>query len=173
MDKIKYIIGVLGVGGVMTYMLISQPADVPLQAPNSKTEVREVYQVDYDCTKDASFDLKKASGKTFYACVFSQEHPDTHIFPDDLHDATFVCSHLDNVYIPPNNRVITEIEGIGCGSRLRYEAQNDGEDWLVDEKKAPIEPIDKELFEKLDISTDPDDIPEEKQAVPITIQKEI
>jgi len=97
---------------------------------------------------------------------FSQEKPDTHIFPEDMTGATFVNCNLDNVYMPKGN-VLKD-----CSTR-RFMAQNDGEDWLIDKDGFPTEPVNKKQFETLAISVDPVDIPEEKQKFPATIQKDL
>lgn len=63
---------------------------------------------------------------------FSQEKPDTHVFPDDLSGVVFVDCNLDNVYIPPGNVTVN------CSQR-RFKAQDDGYDWLIDENDNPVE----------------------------------
>lgn len=62
---------------------------------------------------------------------FSQEQPDTEVFPDGL-AVTFINCNLDNVVIPAGCTVIDS-------STRRFMAQEDGLDWLVDGNNNPIE----------------------------------
>ena len=94
-------------------------------------------------------------GIVIYASVFMQEKPDSHIFPEDMTDVTFVACNLDNVYIPEGNMVIG-------GSMKEFKVQNDGEDWVIDDQGQPVEPINKEAFEAVGVSTKPEDIPSKK-----------
>lgn len=119
------------------------------------------------------------SGKTFYSfvdipdgviiysSVFNQPTPDTHIFREDMTSVTFICASLDNVFIPEGNIVMNEVNGGTCGSQIRFEVQNDLQEWIVDEENNPIEPIAKEDFLKKGISIDPEDIPTKKLKAPI------
>lgn len=106
-----------------------------------------VIKPDYDCTQPnfdiKSIDLNKLNGKTLYACNFSQEKPDTRVFPDNMKGATFICSNLDNVYIPEGNTIIDN-NGT-CGSRKRYKTDDKGEDWLIDENNNYVEKINEAL----------------------------
>jgi hypothetical protein len=72
------------------------------------------------------------NNKTIYRTCFSQETPDSVIFPADMIGVTFVYCNLDNVYIPPGNTVIES-------SQVRFKVQEDGKDWIVDENNNPIE----------------------------------
>lgn len=65
------------------------------------------------------------------ASCFSQERPDSRIFPEGMTGVTFLRCNLDNVFIPEGNTV----EG---GSQRRFMVQEDGYDWLVDENNNPI-----------------------------------
>lgn len=69
-----------------------------------------------------------------YMTCFSCEKPDTHLFRENLTGVTFYNCNLDNVFIPEGNTVIG-------GSQRRYEVQDDGKDWIVDEDNNPIHPI--------------------------------
>lgn len=68
----------------------------------------------------------------FYHCCFSQEKPDTHIFPETMTGACFAYCNLDNVFIPAGN---TAAES----SQRRFIAQTDGQDWILDDADNPIE----------------------------------
>lgn len=112
------------------------------------------YDTEYSFKDFTKKSLKEIdlNGKTIYASVFMQEIPDSHIFPEDMRGVTFVNSNLDNVYIPPGNTVIG-------GTRRRFQVQNDGNDWIIDSKNKPIEPINKEQYLEIGLSIDPKDLP--------------
>lgn len=65
---------------------------------------------------------------------FSQQKPDTVIFPEEMTGVTFINCNLDNVLIPPGNTV----EG---GLHRRYLTLEDGTDWIIDENNNPVEPL--------------------------------
>ena len=92
------------------------------------------------------------NGLIIYASCFSQEVPDTHIFPEDMTGVTFLRCNLDNTYIPPGNTVTL------CSQR-KFKAQNDLCDWLLNLDSTPKEPLEKEEFQKWGISINPADIP--------------
>lgn len=96
-----------------------------------------------------------------FGSCFSQEKPDSHIFPDDMSGVTFLFCNLDNVFIPPNNEVIQ------CSQR-KFKVQNDLEDWVIDAQLKPVEPLNKETFIAKGISTDPKDISAQKSDRPVT-----
>lgn len=73
-------------------------------------------------------------GTTIDRSCFSQEHPDSDIFPDGMTGVTFRSCNLDNVLIPPGN-TLTD-----CTTR-RFAAQNDGKDWIVDSNNQPVSPL--------------------------------
>jgi len=92
---------------------------------------------------------------TIFGSCFSQEIPDSKIFPDNMTGVTFINCNLDNVFIPAGN------ETIGCSQR-KFQVQNDMTDWILDTDLKPKEPISKEEFIKYGISIDPKDIPKIK-----------
>lgn len=100
-------------------------------------------------------------GFVFYALCFSQESPDTHIFPDNMTGAVFINCNLDNVFIPANNIVIG-------GRQAKFKVQTDLNDWEIDKGNKPIRPLNYEFFTKLglDIPT-PADLPNEKVDTPV------
>lgn len=111
-----------------------------------------------------NFEDKDLNGKTIYASSFYSEEPGTKIFKDDL-VATFIKCNLQNIIIPVG------VTLIDCQTDW-FKSQNDLEDWKVSKDKLePIEPIKKEQFEELGISTDPKDIPKKKEDQPITEKK--
>lgn len=141
------VIGIVSVSGIATFLFFSVPENVEIPATPTPIvingNVLQKYDVDYNCTLPNfnynEIDKANLSGKILYACNFSKEHPDTHIFPDNLHDATFVCNNLDNVFIPEDN-IIIDNNGT-CGSHRTFEAQDDDKDWLLDEEGNPITPL--------------------------------
>lgn len=99
---------------------------------------------------------------TIVGSGFSQSTLDAHIFPDTMTGVVFEKCNLDNVYIPPGNTVDPS-----C-SHKRFATQNDLEDWFIDGADKPVEPIDKKMYEKLKLSTDPKDIPVTPLVVSVT-----
>ena len=75
------------------------------------------------------------------------------IFPPLMVGVDFERCNLDNVLVAPGNTVDARSQ-----HRL-IKVQNDLEDWEIDKTtKEPIEPLNKEEFIVLGISTDPKDI---------------
>ena len=107
---------------------------------------------------------KDMSSIVIYSSCFSQEKPGSLSLPSNLTGTTFIACNLDNVSVPAGNTVID------CSVR-KFKAQNDLEDWIVDDSLVPIEPVNKELFQHLGISVNPIDIPAVKQTQPATIKK--
>jgi len=102
-------------------------------------------------------------GVVVYASDFSWETPDSNPWPDGMTGVTFVKCHLHNLVIPPDN---TTIE---CFA-VRYKAQNDGNDWLIDDKDAPTLPINHKVFTKFGLPMPkPEDIPVKKAAEPVNL----
>ena len=86
---------------------------------------------------------------------FSQENPDTVVFPDNMAGVTFRNCNLMNVFIPQGNTVIN------CQTD-RFKVQNDLNDWLIDEKNVPLTVVDYIHFYKNKIPhPNPMDIPDE------------
>ena len=92
-------------------------------------------------------------GIVIYGSCFSQETPDTDVFPMIVKKITFYNCNLDNVKIVKPGWIV-----IG-GSERRFKVQNDRMDWIVDNGNIPLEPIDKEEYIKLGISISPSDLP--------------
>ena len=90
-----------------------------------------------DFTGRLMTDKTDLNGKTIEGACFSQEKPDTHIFPENMTGVTFKNCNLDNVFIPEGNTLIA------CSNR-RFKAQTDGEDWLVGVDGKPISPLNPE-----------------------------
>lgn len=77
------------------------------------------------------------------------------IFPDGMKGVIFRQCNLDNVYVPPGNK----IEG---GTNKLIKIQNDRDDWILDDNLKPIKPMNKEERLKFGISIDPKKIPKRK-----------
>ena len=93
--------------------------------------------MEYSCKDFTGKNLQSAdfTGVTLIEkSCFSQEAPDSHIFPDDLTGVTFNYCNLDNVFVPAGNIVAD------CSTR-RFLAHPDGTDWLVDENNTMIAPL--------------------------------
>lgn len=86
------------------------------------------------------------------SCFYQQVVPNTQVFPTGITGVIFVECNLDNVLVPVGNT----IKG-GCHRRIMI--QNDLEDWIIDDSLKPTEPINKIFFERLGLSVDPKDIP--------------
>lgn len=78
-----------------------------------------------------SWPAEAFSGRIFVGYCFSQELPDTDVFPDGATGATFVNCNLDNCLIPGGSTV-------SGGSQRRFRAQQDGLDWLLDDDDQPV-----------------------------------
>lgn len=72
---------------------------------------------------------------TIEGSCFSQETPDSVVFPADMQGVTFIRCNLDNVFMPEGNTVIG-------GSQRRFMALDDGNDWFVDENNNPLTRLD-------------------------------
>lgn len=105
-----------------------------------------------DFTGQILKDKTDMSNQIITGSCFSQETPNTHVFPDDMTGTTFIDCNLDNVYIPQGNTV----QG---GRRKRFSVQNDLRDWIIDENDNPIEPVSKKYWEMEGYPVTPDCIP--------------
>lgn len=105
-----------------------------------------------DFTGQILKDRTDMSNQTIQGSCFSQETPDTHVFPEDMTGTTFIDCNLDNVYIPVGNTV----QG---GTQKRFIVQNDLRDWILDENDNPIEPVSKEYWQENGYPVTPDCIP--------------
>lgn len=70
-------------------------------------------------------------GQTITGSCFSQDRPDTQIFPEGMTGVTFINCNLDNCRVPAGNTAQS------CSVRRIMELG--GIDWLVDEQNNPIE----------------------------------
>ena len=110
-------------------------------------------------------DTKDLDNKIIFGSCFSQEIPDTKVFPDDMKNVIFVNCNLDNVYIPAGNTVIGS-------TQRRFKVQTDRSDWFVDNDNKPIKPIDEDKYIELGLSTDPKDLPKDMMTESIIEKKQ-
>lgn len=97
------------------------------------------------------------AGKVIYASCFSQETPDSVVFPDDLR-ATFVRCNLSNVVIPAGVTVID------CNT-MRYKCCADLRDWELGASDEPVKVLGEKYWLQQGCSVDPADIPAEKMVL--------
>ena len=66
-----------------------------------------------------------------YASSFYREQPDSVVLPPGLSNTTFIKCNLDNCVIPDGATLID------C-TTIRFLAQPDGYDWIVDDQNQPV-----------------------------------
>ena len=133
-------------------------------------------KIDYDVDDELSFkdftgwDFNDRpeydfSNKIVYASCFSNETPDNAIFNLKTENTTFIKCNLMNVKVPDTAIVID------CQTQ-RFKVQNDLEDWIISEvDDMPVEPLNKVVFDILNVSKDPADIPDTIQDENITVKE--
>ena len=82
-----------------------------------------------------------ASNQVVYGSCFSQEIPDSAIFPSTMTGVTFRNCNLMNVSIPPGNKTID------CQTQ-RFAVQTDDKDWEIDANNKPVRPLDWKIYVK-------------------------
>lgn len=96
---------------------------------------------------------EKIEPQTIEGSCFSQETPDSRIFPENMTGVTFLRCNLDNCHIPAGNTV----EG---GSQRRFKVQNDREDWEIDADNNPVRPVNWKALTKQGLPVPkPEDLP--------------
>lgn len=79
------------------------------------------------------YDLTSATDMdniVIYSSSFYREVPNSVVFPSGLTNTTFIKCNLDNCVIPAGATLID------CSTR-KFQAQEDGYDWLLDESNQP------------------------------------
>jgi hypothetical protein len=102
--------------------------------------------------------VKELDGTEIVGSCFAQENGEKVIFPKEMKGVHFRRCNLDNVFIPDGNTI--ESEGWEKCSVRRHAAQIDGNDWIIDKDRKPLEPCDKERFIAEGKSLDPNSIRE-------------
>lgn len=120
---------------------------------NNEYNINEQYSFK-DFTGHNLSNKENISG-VIYASCFSQETPDSEIFPLKLEGVTFIKCNLSNVKIPDGNTIID------CNT-TRFCCQNDLRDWEVDLNGKPTKLMNEKAEIRLGRSIDPKDIPLEK-----------
>lgn len=98
---------------------------------NKQYKVNEKYSLKDFTGLDMS--VEPIEGIVYGSC-FSQEEPYRHIFTEDMKGVTFLKCNLSNVFIPEGNTVID------C-KQIRFEVQEDGKDWYINEDGSPTKPL--------------------------------
>lgn len=107
-----------------------------------------------DFTGRTLIECTDLNGQYIHNSCFSQEQPNTRIFPDDMTGVKFEYCNLENVFIPMGNTVIN------CETR-QYKVQNDLNDWEIDDNGYPTTVINWLYFYKNNIPhPNPSDIPD-------------
>ena len=110
--------------------------------PEGEIEVSEEFS-NRDFTRYGSV-INIPDGSVVYGSCFSQEVPNTPVFNPAMRNVTFRNCNLSNVRVPqPNNNVL-----IDCRVD-QFQAQNDLNDWIVDDLGKPVEILNKAQFIKL------------------------
>jgi len=140
-------------------------------ALNKKHSFKDYTHLSHVETDSEEWDHSTIRGTCFYQeaklGVADRSEIEKHIFPEDMQGVIFENCNLDNVYVSSLNVVLPS-----CSHRL-IKVQNDREDWELDKASLkPVEPINKEGFEQLGLSTDPKDISIELKTESITQEKE-
>lgn len=104
------------------------------------------------------------TGEVVGSC-FQQDRPRTPVFPDDA-TCTFVRCNLNNCEIPKGCKVDKSC----C--HHQHEEQNDGEQWILDKQNRPAKPLGEKQFDRLKLSKNSNDIPDQKQAESATVKAE-
>lgn len=114
-----------------------------------------------DFTGRTLIEATDLNGQTITGSCFSQETPDSEIFPVGMTGVTFINCNLDNVIIPDGNTVQD------CSTR-RFQVQNDLNDWEIDENDDPVKLVNSVMLDKRGIDQpDPSSIPAEPVESPI------
>ena len=116
-----------------------------------------------DFTVDTFVDIP--DGSYVYGSCFSCETPDSKMFRASMRNVTFRNCNLSNVHIPqPNNNVL-----IDCQTD-QFLAQNDLNDWIVDDNGYPVKPLNHTFFTKSGLPMPlPQDIPATRAENPVDL----
>lgn len=149
---------------IIFFLLTSLCYAKDIQVGDKKYDANEKYSWK-DFTGRTLTDAKDLKNMVIFGSCFSQEIPDSHIFPDDMKNVTFIGGNLDNVFIPEGNTVMGS-------TQRRFKVQTDRSDWIVGNDNKPIKPIDEDKYIELGLSIDPKDLPEEMMTESIIEKKQ-
>lgn len=94
-------------------------------------------------------DRKDMDNLVIHGLCLSNETPNAQVLPPKLTGTTFIACNLDNVAIPPGNKLID------CSNRL-FKVQEDGHDWCIcPDKLTPLEPLNLQAHIDAGLSIDP------------------
>ena len=94
-----------------------------------------------DFTGRLLLDAKIAKGDTVVGSCFSQEIPNTVVFPAKMTGVVFVSCNLDDVYLDTTLNKI-----IGGSHRMYKHNDADSTEWLVDSKGNFTEPMNPKVI---------------------------
>lgn len=114
-----------------------------------------------DFTGRTLIEATDLNDQTITGSCFSQETPDSEIFPVGMTGVTFINCNLDNVVIPDGNTLID------CSNR-RFQVQNDLNDWEIDHNDEPVKLVNSLVLDKMGIDQpDPASLPDDPVETPI------
>lgn len=106
-----------------------------------------------DFTQRNLLEAEDLEGAIIYGSSFSQENPDTKVFPGSVKKMTFYNCNLDNVKMVKPGWVV-----IG-GTERRYKVQTDLKDWLLDDTGKPTKALNEEDWIRQGYDVSPAQIP--------------
>ncbi len=109
---------------------------------------------------------KDMSNQVIIGSCFSQEVPNSQVFPSNMKGTNFINCNLDNCIIPKGNI-------ISGGVARSFQIQNDLEDWVVSKDGTPLEPVNIEVFKDNNLSIDPLVIPKTKKSQSVILEAAI
>jgi hypothetical protein len=134
-------------------------------------DLGDTFEIYWDLTVLAA---SKFNNTDIIGSCFAKERGYQDVFPAGMTGARFIRCNVDNCNIPVGNTVMNDPTNSDIHSINReIDTKNDLEDWICtgDGSKTPVEPVSKKLFEKLGLSTDPNDIPIEEASESVTSVK--
>jgi hypothetical protein len=114
---------------------------------------------DYTGCNFVTADSKEFNDSEIVGSCFAQQNGMKDVFPPGMTGVHFRRCNLDNCIIPPGNTL--EDKGWEACLNRRHKVMNDGEDWVIDDKGLPIEPLNMKSFLQEGKDTDPAKIPKD------------
>lgn len=140
---------------VITISAICSAGEIGYPNPDGTVQTI-VYDDKYsfkDFTQRNLLEAEDLEGMVIFGSSFSQENPDTRVFPDKVKKMTFYNCNLSNVFMVKPGWIV-----IG-GTERRYKVQNDLKDWEVDNTEKPIKVINEEDWIRQGYDVNPSKIP--------------